>query len=250
MAAHILYRGVYMEKLKIYIICSVTLICVFLFGGLVYTAFDDTQAVPASIGSGEDEPVIVIYSGHCCNDNGAVANSLLEKDINLSISLKLRDMLILSGYKVVMTREDDISIYDNTASTTREKKNSDLKNRVSIINGNKNNILVSIHQNKFEQEKYSGTQMFYSANDPQSERLAEEMRRSVTGLLQPDNKRELKEAGKNIYILRQAEVPAVIVECGFLSNADEAALLKTDGYQQKMAFSICCGMINYLKSKK
>ena len=250
MAAHILYRGVYMEKLKIYIICSVTLICVFLFGGLVYTAFDDTQAVPASIGSGEDEPVIVIDAGHGGEDSGAVANGLLEKDINLSIALKLRDMLRLSGYKVVMTREDDISIYDNTASTTREKKNSDLKNRVSIINGNKNNILVSIHQNKFEQEKYSGTQMFYSANDPQSERLAEEMRRSVTGLLQPENKRELKEAGKNIYILRQAEVPAVIVECGFLSNNDEAALLKTDAYQQKMAFSICCGMINYLKSRK
>ena len=247
MAAHILYRGVYMEKLRVYVICSVTLICVFLFGGLVYTAFDDPQSVPASVGDSREEPVIVIDAGHGGEDGGASANGLLEKDINLSIALKLRDMLKLSGYKVVMTREEDVSIYDDTASTTREKKNSDLKNRVSIINGSKNNILVSIHQNKFEQEKYSGTQMFYSANDPQSERLAEEMRKAVTGLLQPENKRELKEAGENIYILRQAEVPAVIVECGFLSNNAEAELLGTDVYQQKMAFSICCGMINYLK---
>ena len=163
--AHILYRGVYMEKLKIYTICSITLICVFLFGGLVYTAFDDTAAVPAAADSSDNAPVIVIDAGHGGEDSGAVANGLLEKDINLSIALKLRDMLRLSGYKVVMTREEDISIYDDTAATTREKKNSDLKNRVSIINENKNNILVSIHQNKFEQEKYSGYQYLFGAVD-------------------------------------------------------------------------------------
>ena len=116
--AHILYRGVYMEKLKIYTICSITLICVFLFGGLVYTAFDDTAAVPAAADSSDNAPVIVIDAGHGGEDSGAVANGLLEKDINLSIALKLRDMLRLSGYKVVMTREEDISIYDDTAATS------------------------------------------------------------------------------------------------------------------------------------
>ena len=234
-----------MEKLKVYAVCSLSLICVFLFGGLLYGAFnyDESVAVMAENGSSH---VIVIDAGHGGEDGGASANGLLEKDINLSISLKLRDMLTVSGYKVVMTRDSDISVYDSSSGTTRQRKVSDLKNRVEVINGSKNNILVSIHQNKFEQSQYFGTQMFYSKNNPKSAVLAEELRKSVTGFLQPDNKRELKQADSNIYILDKAEVPAVIVECGFLSNEEEAKKLADDSYQQKMAFSIYSGIMGYM----
>ena len=234
-----------MEKLKVYAVCSLSLICIFLFGGLLYGAFNYDESI-AVMAEKSAKPVIVIDAGHGGEDGGASANGLLEKDINLSISLKLRDMLTVSGYKVVMTRDSDISVYDSSSGTTRQRKVSDLKNRVEVINGSKNNILVSIHQNKFEQSQYFGTQMFYSKNNPKSAVLAEELRKSVTGFLQPDNKRELKQADSNIYILDKAEVPAVIVECGFLSNEEEAKKLADDSYQQKMAFSIYSGIMGYM----
>ena len=158
-------------------------------------------------------------------------------------------MLLAGGYKVVMTRDSDVSIYDSSASTTREKKVSDLNNRVKLINGSDNNILVSIHQNKFEQSKYSGAQIFYSENDPRSFKLAEEIRRSVTGLLQPENKRELKPADNSIFILSKAKVPAVIVECGFLSNEDEAKRLSDEEYRKQMAFAVFCGIASFSKGK-
>lgn len=234
-----------MEKLKVYLCYSSAILCVFLFGALLYTAFNDvhepiqTNTKPSS--------VIIIDAGHGGEDSGAVANGVLEKDVNLDIALKLRDFLVSSGYTVVMTRDSDISIYDSSAATVREKKVSDLHNRLSIINGSEDNILISIHQNKFEQSKYYGAQMFYSKNNSESQLLAESIRQSVTGLLQPENKRELKPADKTIYILNKATVPAVIVECGFLSNPDEAQKLSDENYRKKMAFAIYCGFLNYQK---
>ena len=233
-----------MEKLKAYLICSVSLMCLFLFGGLLYTAFGEAPAVSTSAEGNNTvrDRIIVIDPGHGGEDGGASDNGLLEKDINLSIALKLRDMLRSCGIRTVMTRESDISVYDSSAGTTREKKISDLKNRLAIVNSDPDNILISIHQNKFEQSKYSGTQMFYSTNVPESEKIAEALRKSVTGLLQPDNKRELKPDTTGVYLLKNAEVPAVIVECGFLSNPGEAKLLGDPEYQQKMAFALFCAL--------
>ena len=225
-----------MEKLKVYTVCSVSLICIFLFGGLLYGALNYDEALSVSA-ENFVQPVIVIDAGHGGEDGGASANGLL---------LKLRDILTASGYKTVMVREEDISVYDNAEGTVRQRKVSDLKNRVEMINESKNNILVSIHQNKFEQSKYFGTQIFYSKNNAKSAVLAEELRKSVTGLLQPDNKRELKQADSSIYILDKAEVPAVIVECGFLSNEEEAKKLADADYQQKMAFAIYSGILGYV----
>ncbi len=234
------------EKLKVYFYYSAALICVFLFGALLYASVNDEPEVLTV--SANSEPVVVIDAGHGGEDGGASANGMLEKDINLSIALKLRDMLKASGYTTVMTREDDISIYDSSASTVHEKKVSDMRNRKDIINSNSNNILISIHQNKFEQSKYSGTQIFYSKNNGKSVKLAENIQRSVTGLLQPENKRELKSADSSIYLLNTAEVPAVIVECGFLSNAEEAEKLGSEEYQKQMAFAILCGFLDYEKN--
>lgn len=236
------------EKLRVYFCYSAVLICVFLFGALLYAAGNE-KGVEVVTASADVRPVIVIDAGHGGEDGGAEANGVLEKNINLPIALKLRDMLVMMGYDVKMVRESDISVYDKEAETVRDKKVSDIKNRVAVINSSRNNVLVSIHQNKFEQTKYKGAQVFYSDNSPESIKLAECIRKSVTGLLQPENKRELKADDDSVYILKKAEVPAVIVECGFLSNEQEAALLKTDEYQNKMAFAIMCGTMDFLNSR-
>lgn len=234
-----------MEKLKAYLIYSSTLIGIFLFVFLVFNAFEKVADEAVSTEVSEKELIVVIDAGHGGEDSGAVANSVLEKDINLEIALKLRDMLKASGIEVKMIRESDVSIYDTASGTIRERKVSDLKNRVEIVNNNKKNILVSIHQNKFEQSKYSGAQMFYSTNNDKSQILAENIRKSITGLIQPENKRELKKGGSDIYLLNKAAVPAVIVECGFISNEEEAKNLSNEEYQSKIAFAIYCGILEY-----
>lgn len=216
-----------------------------MFVFLVFNAFEKVADEAVSAEISEKELIVVIDAGHGGEDSGAVANSVLEKDINLEIALKLRDMLKASGIEVKMIRESDVSIYDTASGTIRERKVSDLKNRVKIVNNNKKNILVSIHQNKFEQSKYSGAQMFYSANNDKSQILAENIRKSITGLIQPENKRELKKGGSDIYLLNKAIVPAVIVECGFISNEEEAKNLSNEEYQSKMAFAIYCGILEY-----
>lgn len=236
-----------MEKLKLYLCYSAGLLCTFMIGVAIYGAFFDIGSTAQPV-SAQPQKTIVIDAGHGGEDGGATANGVSEKDVNLDIALKLRDLLTLSGYNVVMTRETDTSIYDASAQTISEKKVSDLHNRLSIINSSEDNILISIHQNKFEQSQYSGAQIFYSDNNTQSSVLAESIRKSITGFLQPDNKRELKVGGSNIYILDKATVPAVIVECGFLSNPDEAEKLSDDRYRTQMAFAIYCGFLEYAKN--
>ena len=228
---------------------SSTLIGIFLFGFLIFNAFETVADEATTADVSESEFVVIIDPGHGGEDSGAVANSILEKDINLDISLRVRDMLRASGITVKMTRDSDLSIYDTSAGTIREKKVSDLKNRVEIANSSKNNILVSIHQNKFEDSKYSGAQMFYSTNNEKSKILAESIRQSVTGLIQQDNKRELKKGDSSIYLLNNSTVPSVIVECGFLSNAEEAKKLSDEEYKNKMAFAIYCGILEYKNNR-
>lgn len=191
-------------------------------------------------------PVIVLDPGHGGEDGGAVGQSgCVEKDINLAISLNLEQMLKASGFDVVMTRSSDISIYDDGSETIREKKVSDLHNRLKIIEKQKNCIFVSIHQNKFTSSQYSGAQVFYSANNPLSEGMAKDVQGSIVSMLQPDNKREVKPADSSIYLLWNTRVPAVLIECGFLSNAQESQKLCSTEYQRQMAFSIYCGILKY-----
>ena len=193
---------------------------------------------------------IIIDAGHGGEDGGAEApDGTLEKDINLKIALKLKTMLLQSGFNVKTIRDTDISVCDNL-STVKERKTSDLKNRLNIFNENQNNVVLSIHQNKFEQSKYYGSQIFYSPNHSESSELAENVRTSIVSLLQPDNTRQNKSAGSNIYVLNKATVPAIIVECGFLSNQEELAKLKTDEYQQEIAFAIYTGFVQYYANNR
>ena len=192
-------------------------------------------------------PTIIIDAGHGGEDGGAVAiDGTMEKTINLSIAKQLRLLCQSAGMHTVMTRNQDVSIHDENCSTIKARKTSDMNNRLKIFNADSNAIVVSIHQNKFEKEKYFGTQVFFSPNNPKSEFLAENIRLSVTGMLQKNNTRENKKADKNIFLLYHCKQPSVLVECGFLSNSEELAKLKSDDYQKQMAFSIYCGILAYI----
>ena len=227
-----------------YVTCGLS---VAIFFALAFVAYGKIQD---QIDSGEkaDHRTIIIDAGHGGEDGGAVGvDGIIEKDINLAISLKLRDFLEASGYDVIMVRDKDEAIYDDDSKSLREKKRSDLKNRVELMNSSKKDdaVLVSVHQNKFPKAKYFGTQIFYSVNNPKSQELATSVKESVVGLIQPENTRELKAADKRVYLLHHAQIPAITVECGFLSNEKEAKKLITDEYQKQMAFSIYCGLTNY-----
>ena len=196
-------------------------------------------------------PVIIIDPGHGGFDGGAVApDGTVEKDINLKISLYLQEYLELSGFGTVMTRHEDISLEDVGLSTIRQKKTSDIHNRLKLMESTDNALFISIHQNKYHVEKYSGLQVFYSPEfSEQSSLLAHHIQESVTETLQPHNEREIKKCGTSVYLIYNAVKPAVLVECGFLSNKQETELLKTDDYQRKIAFSIASGIQDYVYCK-
>jgi N-acetylmuramoyl-L-alanine amidase len=193
-------------------------------------------------------PVIVIDPGHGGADGGAAANGLIEEDVNLAIGLTLRDLFELNGFNVIMTRETDISIHDAGITGNRKQKTSDLKNRLKLAEAQPDTIFISIHQNKFTSARSRGTQIFYGGKNPLSERLAKLMQDDFAGMLQPENKRACKKAGKNLFLMYEATCPSVLVECGFLSNADDAALLAKPEYQNKIAFTVMCSVLKFLET--
>ncbi len=227
---------------------SLTTICILIFSVFIMYGCSKTIVTVAE----RDAPVtIVIDAGHGGEDGGAVAtDGTMEKDINLKIATYLCQLLEGNGINTVMTRDKDIAIYDDGCTGIKEKKVSDMHNRLKLFNDKSASMVVSIHQNKFEQSQYYGTQVFYSPNNSKSSLLAEDIKNSVTAMLQPENTRECKKATNSIFLLYNCENPSVIVECGFLSNSKELSKLKTEDYQQQMAFSIFCGCMEYLVSNE
>ena len=214
-------------------------------------AFQQIRLASADNYSVENVPVIIIDAGHGGEDGGAVGiDGTAEKDLNLSISLKLNEILSSMGYQTRMVRTTDTSIHNADADTVRERKVSDIHNRAAIMNEYENCIYVSIHQNKYSGSSIWGAQTFYSPNNEESKELAQLIQASIANNVQPDNKRVIKQSGTNIYVLYNATKPAVMVECGFVSNANELEQLKDDEYQNKMAFAISNGIINYLFSEE
>lgn len=223
-------------------------LAVLLCASLVLPVFYDISGgnTTGSTGLYRKSRTVIIDPGHGGVDGGAVGpGGVVEKNINLSISLKLRDFFQAAGFRVIMTRGDDRSIHDEGSDTIRSKKSSDLHNRFDIIQQNPNALFLSIHQNIFSDSQYHGTQVFYSPNDEASKRLADELQNTIRMSLQKDNERETKPAGKNLFLLYYAKTPAVLVECGFLSNRQEEALLQDDTYQTNMAFEIFCGTLAF-----
>lgn len=224
---------------------TVSMIACFLLLGVCARLTDN--ALPANAESA-DKPVIVLDAGHGGLDSGAVGKSgLLEKDVNLSIVKALRDMLELSGFEVVLTRDEDISIYDAGVEGIRNQKLSDMDNRLEIVQSYPDSIFLCIHQNNYTDPQYFGAQMFYNNNNPDNRTLAQIMQNRFAGL-QEGNDREIKLSGNELFLLKSNPNPSLMIECGFLSNPEEEQKLSTWEYQQQVAFTIYSGVLEFIEA--
>lgn len=178
--------------------------------------------------------------GGCSSASGDV-----EKHINLNIMLHLRELLRVSGYEVIVTRETDTSIHEDGVEGIANQKRSDMDHRLALFNSVDGAICLSIHQNQFTDPQYSGAQMFYADTNRRSAALAQTLQTQFVTFLQPDNRRETKLCGKELFLCYYSENPTVMAECGFLSNPEEAALLVTEDYQRKVAFTLYAGLVQY-----
>ena len=192
-------------------------------------------------------PCVVIDAGHGGNDPGKVGiDGSLEKDINLQIALKLQKFLQMQDVEVILTRDSDRGLYDEGASN---KKVQDMKNRVALIEKHQPDLVVSIHQNSYHEEYVKGAQVFYYKSSENGKRLAEILQKRFDYVSGDENTRAAK-ANDSYYLLLHVKSPIVIVECGFLSNRSEAALLNTEEYQDRVAWTIHMGIMEYLNSRK
>lgn len=190
---------------------------------------------------------VVIDAGHGGNDPGKIGiNQVLEKDVNLSIARKVQQYLEAQDIRVVMTREDDNGLYDSDASN---KKVQDMKRRVALIEEVHPAITVSIHQNSYPEEYVQGAQVFYYDGSKEGQKLADLLQKQLVEKLNPENHRQIK-ANDSYYLLKKTDIPIVIVECGFLSNQAEAGLLSQEDYQDRVAWAIHMGILQYLAESK
>lgn len=193
---------------------------------------------------------IIIDAGHGVPDEGAQSSSgTTEAETNLKIALKLQNLLETNGCNVILTRSDENAIYDLDKTTLREKKISDIHNRVKIGNESSADIFVSIHLNKIPQQQYWGWQCFYKNGDEKSTNLAKLIQSNLNTAIQKENKRVAMKLD-TVYIMKHVEIPISIVECGFLSNPEEEKQLLTDDYQNKLAWGIYSGIIDYFQAKE
>ena len=206
------------------------------------------KAVETSVSVSAGKTVWVIDAGHGGEDGGAVAvDGSKESDMNLAIARRLDALLVLLGEETRMTRTEDISIHDGSASTLREKKRSDLENRVELVNSTQGAILVSIHQNSLPSSKRTqGAQVFYGKKEGSAE-LANTVQRALNQTVNAGNEKTKKAIDASIFLMKNVTAPAILIECGFLSNESETALLKSGEYQQKLAVVIASGLLRSSK---
>ena len=186
---------------------------------------------------------LVLDAGHGGEDGGAVSiTGVPESRINLSIVLSLRDVLGLYGVDPILLREEDISLHTGDANTLREKKRSDLKNRTAAIEALEGGTLISIHQNTYPGSRYHGTHVFYAPTDG-SQALADHVQNSIKTALQPDNERAVKQIPDTVYIMNHITCPGILIECGFLTNPAEEAMLRDPDYQRKLSAVIAAAWL-------
>lgn len=230
--------------LSLLTVVSICLISCFFQTALVNKKSVPTVALPVT------NKVIVIDAGHGVPDEGAESsNGISEAETNLNIALKLQSLLEQSGATVILTRSDENAIYDIDSKTLKQKKISDLKNRVKIGNESSADIFVSIHLNKIPQQKYYGWQTFYKSGNENSINLAKCIQNNLNEAIQRENNRVPMKLD-TVYIMKNVEIPTTIVECGFLSNPEEEKLLLNNEYQDKLAWGIYAGIIDYFNEKK
>lgn len=188
--------------------------------------------------------IVVLDAGHGGNDPGKIGvDDSLEKDLNLIIAQKVQKVLEQQDVEVVMTRESDKGLYEEQTSN---KKVQDMKNRCTLINETQPDCVVSIHQNSYHEEYVNGAQVFYYRTSEEGRRLAETLQEKLISYVEPANHRQAK-ANESYYLLKKTEVPIVIVECGFLSNWEEAKKLQEDSYQNQIAWAVAMGILSYLE---
>ncbi len=228
------------------IFIEVSIILSIFFSTILNKSNDDTintSSIPVS------SHTVTIDAGHGIPDEGAQnENGLTEARINLKIALKVQKLLEVSNCTVILTRSDENGIYDIDSKTLREMKVSDMKNRVKIGNSSDSDIFISIHLNKIPQNQYYGWQTFYKKNSEEGKKLSNYIQENLNQSIQIENKR-VPQTISGKYIIENLEIPTVIVECGFLSNPTEANLLTQNDYQDKIAWGIYCGIMDYFDNK-
>jgi N-acetylmuramoyl-L-alanine amidase len=230
-----------LKKDKVVLLGLVFLLAITL---LSFNFRSDPKAIETS---GTGQRVVIIDAGHGGEDPGAVSdyNQIKEKDINLHIALRVKELLEAESYKVIMTRDEDILQYrDNTKGYTK-KRMQDLTRRKKVMDEESADIVVSIHLNKFGQTQYHGAQAFFPPKPQASKKLADLIQKSLRETVDPENKREALVKNTQEIILRNAKKPTVIVECGFLSNQEEEQKLASKEYQEKLAQAIKNGISKY-----
>jgi len=222
-------------------------IVVFVIVAGVYIAAKKGSAFVSNLMSDLDKTTVIIDPGHGGRDPGKVGivDNAEEKEINLAISLYLKEYLEDQGIHVILTRESDVGLYSESASN---KKREDLNERLKIMNNSKADFAVGIHQNSFTESQYKGAQVFYYQGSEEGVKLAEALQSQLISGLDPANTRTIK-ANSNYYLLEKSTIPMVIVEAGFLSNPEECVLLSDVEYQKKVAKNIGIGIMNYINGK-
>ena len=187
---------------------------------------------------------VVIDPGHGGEDGGAVSpGGVQESHINLALSKRLRDLLCFAGIPTVMTREEDVTICDEGLGTIRARKTSDIRNRVAIVNGTENAVLLSIHQNSLPSSTVThGAQVFWNQQEGAKE-LAEAIQTSLNGAINVGNEKHTKQIPPTVYLMKHVTVSAVLVECGFLTNQEETRRLQDETHQRTLAISIAAGYL-------
>jgi N-acetylmuramoyl-L-alanine amidase len=230
---------------------NAVLILMILFLSMAIFSIDGSGNQPTAAATTQFKATVVVDAGHGGEDPGAVSNysGIAEKDINLRIAQLLAIELEQDNYNVIMTRREDVLNYQAGTKNITDKRRQDLTGRKKLIDGSNADIAVSIHLNKFEEAKYYGAQAFFPPDSLESERLAKSIQDSLKNLVDPSNTRAALVKKERIIILRDLKVPTALVECGFLSNPQEEALLRTVDYQEKIAEAIKAGIDAYFADR-
>nr|WP_326185490.1 N-acetylmuramoyl-L-alanine amidase [uncultured Oscillibacter sp.] len=224
--------------------------CFFIALGAVIWAGHGRQ-VPVFAAADGAPVTVVIDPGHGGEDGGAVSSDGVEESqINLAVSLQVNDLLRLMGQRTVLTRCEDVSICDEGIGTIRQRKASDLKNRVALVNTTPGAVLLSIHQNSLPSSPVThGAQVFWNRQEG-AEALALLVQDSLNGAVNVGNEKNTKQIPPTIYLMKNITAPGVIVECGFLSNAEEARRLQEPSYQLKLAAAVAAGCLRCLSGEE
>ena len=221
----------------IYLLIIVAFLIVSLEGNHAVTAFSEVN---------RNRTTVIIDAGHGGVDGGAVScTGVPESQINLEIAIKLNDLMHLLGIRTIMIRETDRSVYTD-GKTIAAKKVSDIKERVRIVNTTPNALLLSIHQNNFQDARYRGAQIFYN-NWGESKNLAEKLQTAFQDTVNPDNHRQIKRTS-GIYLMEHINTAGILIECGFLSNHLEESMLRNSAYQQQISCVIAATVSQYLNT--